>query len=231
MDCASANSDNLAQRYLAGTLDAQIKAEWEKHYLACENCAEQMELYRQITPALREKPPGTARRWLWMIFPVAAMVLIALMIPVSRGHKPPATPAPDLAALAKLDPRSYDVPVLRGVESAAERKFREAMAAYRALDWPRAIEELRASLELDQRVPEPRFFLGVSYMLNGNPGAAVDELGHVAASDSPLAEEAAFDLAKAYLALGKADEALAVLARCRGEFAAQAAALRARIRP
>src|SRR5215831_9933899 len=205
MDCASANRDNLAQRYLSGTLDPQMKAEWEEHYLACENCAEQMELYRQITPALGEKQGGTNRRWLWMIFPIAAVALIALMIPLFRSHKPPAPPAPDFTALAKVDPPAYEVPVLRGAESAAEARFREAMVAYQSHDWPRAIEGLNASLELDNRPVATRFFLGVSYLLNGKPQAAAAQLEPVASIDSPFRDEAFFDLAKAELALHRRD--------------------------
>jgi tetratricopeptide (TPR) repeat protein len=136
---------------------------------------------------------------------------------------------PDFTLLAKLDPPAYNAPVLRGLDSPAENWFRQAMTAYAAHDWPHAIEGLQRSLELDSKPPAPRFFLGASYLLAGNAQAAAAELERMASVDSPFRDEARFDLAKAYLALNRPDEATASLQSCSGEFAAEARGLIAKI--
>lgn len=246
MDCERAIRENIAERYLAGTLDSQTTEEWEQHFFACEQCAQQVEILQAIVPALREmapqirqelKPQRPVRRWFWIAIPVAAMAGLIIAIPsmdVMRKKSPAAPPVavsktPDFTLLAKLDPPAYKAPVLRGLESPAENHFRQAMTAYVTHDWPHAIEGLQRSLELDSKAPAPRFFLGAAYLLAGNAQAASAELERTASVDSPFRDEARFDLAKAYLALNRPDEAIASLWSCGGEFAAEARALITRI--
>ena len=245
MDCERAIRESIAERYLAGTLDPQTTDEWEQHFFACEQCAQQVEILQSIVPALREmaprirqemKPQRPVRRWFWIAIPVAAMAALIIAIPsldVMRKKSPTAAPAvsetPDFTLLAKFDPPAYQAPMLRGVDSPAESRFRGAMSAYLAHDWPHAIEGLQRSLELDSKAPAPRFFLGASYLLAGNPQAASAELERSASVDSPFRDEARFDLAKAYLALNRPDEAIASLWSCSGEFGAEARSLIARI--
>jgi TolA-binding protein len=241
MDCERANRENIAERYLAGTLDADAKAEWEEHYFACNNCAEQMELYQQVTPALREmapqirgemRPHKPGRGWLWIAVPAAALIFIGVAIQVKGPQKPVTSAAPktgDLSLFAKLDPPAYSAPTLRGLATPADRRFREAMTAYQSQDWPRAVDGLNTALQLDPNAAGPRFFLGASYLLEGDAQSALEPLGRVASGDSPFAEEARFDLAKAYLALNRKADAIAALQQCHGDFATQAAALLSRI--
>ncbi len=244
MDCERANRESIAERYIAGTLDTKTTEEWEQHYFACDHCAQQVELLRTIAAPLREmapeirneiRPSAPARRWVWIAIPVAAMAALVVAIPSIDliGRKPPAPVteniAPDFTFLSKLDPPAYQARVLRGVDTQAEQQFREAMTAYQAHDWERAITGLQRSLELDSKAAATRFFLGATYLLNGNAQAGVAELERVAAVDSPFRDEARFDLAKGYLALNRPDEAIAALHSCGGEFAGPAGGLIARI--
>jgi TolA-binding protein len=246
MDCERAIRENLAERYLAGTLDTQTRDDWEQHFFGCEECAQQVEILQSVLPPLREMAPQIrqemtpqkpVRRWLWIAIPVAAMAGLIIAIPsMDVMRKKAAQPAPvavakapDFTLLAKLDPPAYNAPVLRGVDSPAQRQFREAMAAYQSHDWAKAIEGLQRSLELDSAAAAPRFFLGAAYLLGGNAQSASAELERVASSDSPFRDEARFDLAKAYLAQNRPDEAIASLRNCGGEFAAPANGLIARI--
>jgi tetratricopeptide (TPR) repeat protein len=239
MDCERANRENIVERYLAGKLDPATIDEWEGHLFACDRCAERLELCQTITPVLREmapeirremQPAKPARRWLWIALPLAAAAMFAFTL-VDWAPKPKVavSSTPDYTLLAKLDPPAYHAPTLRSVPAPAQTKFRDAMTAYQAHDWSRAIEGLKASLELDSAAAAPRFFLGASYLLSGNPQAAAIELAQVATSDSPFAEEARFDLAKAFLAQGRKEEALTALQQCHGDFAPQAADLITRI--
>jgi hypothetical protein len=230
MDCERANRDNIVERYLAGTLDAQTTDEWEQHLFACDLCTQQLELCQTITPVLREMAPqirremrpSPARRWLWIAAPVAAMALLLVFANINKGPKTPAPIASktgDFTYLAKLEPPAYNAPTLRGVESPAQGKFREAMTFYQSRDWSHAIDGLNTSLGLDPNAPAPRFFLGASYLMAGNPRQGVAELERVAKMDSPFADEARFDLAKGYLALGWPDLAITTLRTCGGDFA------------
>jgi hypothetical protein len=197
MDCERANRENAAERYLAGTLDVKTKVEWEEHYFACNNCAEQMELIQQITPALRQmapqirremRPTAPGRRWFWIAIPVAAMALIFAFADFVPKTKPtPVAPkTDDFSLLAKLDPPAYNAPTLRGLDTPAERKFRDAMTAYQSQDWSRAIDGLKTALDLDPTAAGPRFFLGASYLLAGEAQAALEPLQRVASGDSPF---------------------------------------------
>jgi TolA-binding protein len=246
MDCERASRENLAERYLAGALDAETRDDWEQHFFGCEQCAQQVEILQSIISPLREmapeirqemKPQRPVRRWFWVAIPVAAMAGLIIAIPsMDVMRKKTAQPAPvavakapDFTLLAKLDPPAYNAPVLRGVDSPAQQRFREAMTAYQSHDWSKAIEGLQRSLELDSTAAATRFFLGAAYLLGGNALSASTELERVASGDSPFRDEARFDLAKAYMAQNRPEEAIASLRNCGGEFAAPANDLISRI--
>ena len=241
MDCKRAIREETVERYLAGTLDAQAREEWELHYFGCDVCADRLENFRAIRESLVEmapqirremRPQRTAPRWWWIALPLAAAMVLLFVISLDTRHPQQSAVTvqkPDFTLLAKLDPPAYNAPVLRGVDSPAENRFRQAMTAYQAHDWPHAIEGLQRSLELDPNAAAPRFFLGASYLLAGNAQPAAVELERVASMDSPFRDEARFDLAKAYLALNRPDDAIASLWSCGAEFAAEARSLITRI--
>jgi TolA-binding protein len=141
-------------------------------------------------------------------------------------------PGANLAALARLEPPAYAAPALRGAETTAETLFRQAMEAYLRHDYSAAISGLQASLHSDPEAAGPRFFLGASQLLVGRTIAGMNDLARVAASKSPFAEEARFDLAKGHLSLGQRKEALELLRTVEsqgGDFAARARSLIAEI--
>jgi len=253
MDCERAMTENIAERYLNGTLSPTEKEEWEQHYFACEECAERLETLQAIQEPLREmapqirdemRPRGASRPgqsrpwWVWAgagIGAAAAAAVVAFLAlpPAVKAPAPPLVPqrTVDYTLLARLDPPAYTPSAMRGGQTPAERAFREAMTAYQQRDWPRAIAGLTAALARDPGSAPAHFFLGASYLLNGTPREGIAELERVPA-DSPFADEARFDLAKGYLALGRVDDARAVLQKLaggHGEFAAQAGALLERI--
>ena len=253
MDCERAMKENTAERYLNGTLSPTEKDEWEQHYFDCEECAERLETLQAIQEPLREMAPqiraemgaGRASRarqgrpwWMWASAGIgaaaaAAMVAFLALPPAVKAPAPPVVRQRtiDYSLLARLDPPAYTPPVMRGVETPAERAFREAMTSYQQRDWPRAIAGLKTATALDPASAPAHFFLGTSCLLNGTPHEGVAELERIPA-DSPFADEARFDLAKGYLALGRVDDALAVLRKLaagRGEFASKATALIERI--
>lgn len=257
MKCHRVEDENLVERYVSGTLDADLKERFEQHYFACEECAEQVETWHAIAGPLREmapeirrdmaperalRMPSTRGRGAWMGGAMAIAAGIAVLIGVSllprqKSRTPASAPAAAkrddrLTELARLDPPAYAAPDLRGAETTAETLFREAMDAYLRHDYARAILGLKSSLALDPEAAGPRFFLGASELLTGQNADGTRDLERVAASHSPFAEEARFDLAKGYLMAGRREEALAalrLLGAQGGEFSAQARRLADRL--
>jgi tetratricopeptide (TPR) repeat protein len=229
MDCEAVERENIPERYLAGTLDPDLKAQWELHYFSCGRCAELLATWQAIDRPLRDmagsirqviRPRQTTGRWLWAGAAIAAAVLVGLGIRLATtsGNAPPhpqiAVTAPavnPLTELARLDPPSYRSPTLRGAGSQAEVQFQKAMESYLTRDYLGAIAGLRAALDLDPAAAAPRFFLGACEVLTGDTASGARDFERVAAGDSPFAPEARFDLAKAYLQQGNKDKAIATL--------------------
>jgi len=53
MDCEAVERENIPERYLAGTLDPDLKAQWELHYFSCGRCAELLATWQAIDRPLR----------------------------------------------------------------------------------------------------------------------------------------------------------------------------------
>jgi hypothetical protein len=238
MNCEQVARENVAERYVSGKLDPETKELYERHYFGCDACARNLETWLAIEKPLRAMAsarPGPS--WIRGAAAIAAGVVVLIGVsllphPESPVSGPGASQGIELAELAHLDPPVYSAPAFRGAENTAETLFREAMDAYLRHDYARAIAGLRASLELDPVAAAPRFFLGASELLSGQIASGVHELEQVAASKSPFAEEAGFDLAKGYLMMGRREDALAILRHLEsqgGDFAAQARALTDRI--
>src|SRR5215813_13536552 len=109
MDCERAIRENTIERYLAGTLDAQAREEWELHYFGCDVCADRLENLRAIREALEEmapqirneirremRPQRTASRWWWIAVPVAiALLFLLTLVPDPRRQSTAGTKKPD----------------------------------------------------------------------------------------------------------------------------------------
>ncbi len=147
--------------------------------------------------------------WLWWAKPGASSgvpsttsVLEAQLPRPSGSRETPQQPgsAPSLQQLARVDPPSYEPLRLRGTADESTERFRRGMDHYRKADYPRAIEALRAAADLDPDAPHVHFFLGVSYLLAGRDGAAIEQLrATVALGNSAYLEEAHWYLAKTFL--------------------------------
>jgi tetratricopeptide (TPR) repeat protein len=228
MDCETVERENIAERYLAGTLEPQLKEQWERHYFGCDRCAELLDTWQAIAEPLHQResairqeirPRKTRAQWLWAGAAIAAALVIGLAVKPSRslpGENPPkaqvaAPAARNWTELARLDPPAYQPSTLRAAGSKAEVQFQTAMNAYLRRDYRQAIAGLRASLEIDRDGAAPRFFLGACDFLTGDTAGAIREWERVASGDSPFAQEAQFDLAKGYLLVGDENRALSTL--------------------
>jgi tetratricopeptide (TPR) repeat protein len=143
--------------------------------------------------------------------------------------EPTVAPEPSLEQLARVEPPRYEPPTLRNVPDEATARFLRAMERYGAADYARAVEGLRSAAKLDPDAPHIRFFLGVSHLMLGEDGAAIDRLrATIALGDSPYLEEAHWYLAKAYLRrkdLGAAESELKTLIQLRGRGSDEASRL------
>jgi tetratricopeptide (TPR) repeat protein len=247
MDCETVERENIPERYLAGTLDPQLKEQWELHYFGCEHCSELLATWQAIdqplrgmAPSIRQeiRPRRSAARWLWAGAAIAAALVVGVL---TR----PAPPKPETvvrtaravnpwAELARIDPPAYQPSTLRAAGTKAEVQFQTAMESYARLDYAHAITGLEAALALDPSAAAPRFFLGACHLLTGDAARAVADLETVAAGDSPFAPEAQYDLAKAYLLQGDKHRAIVTLQRLAdspGDFREAARQLRTRLNP
>jgi tetratricopeptide (TPR) repeat protein len=253
MDCQTVERENIAERYLAGALDSRLKEEWELHYFSCDRCAEQLATWQAIEKPLRAMegsirmeigPRKTSRAWLWAGTAVAAALLVGMVIKLDQrpqsvqpaAEATIATNPARWAEIAQLQPPAYRPPTLRSAASKADAQFQKAMEPYQHGDYSQAIAGLQVALQLEPEAAAPRFFLGICELLTGNAADGARELERVAAGDSPFAQEAQFNLAKAYLVegnrQGNKDRALSTLRRLTdtpGEFREPARQLMARI--
>ncbi|HWD00726.1 MAG TPA: hypothetical protein VG456_28415 [Candidatus Sulfopaludibacter sp.] len=242
MTCETIDRANILDRYLAGELEPALKEEWESHYFGCDRCAALLETrlaiqesLQSLAPEIRQEIAAPRRRpnWLWIGAAVAAALAIAAGLTYqNRATVQPTSSRQELAELARLDPPAYAATVLRGAPSKAESQFEAAMQAYSRRDYPQAAEGLRQTLTLDSGAEAARFFLGACDVLTGKTEDGVRELRGVSAGHSPFAEEAAFDLSKAYLLQGDRAAALQNLQRIadgNGDFAGPAKDLIARL--
>lgn len=119
---------------------------------------------------------------------------------------PPSTPAaPDLSALAQIQPPPFTAPRLRTTATSAQREFRAAMALYVAADYAGAAAGLRRAVELDKSLVAASFYLAICVLQGGQTDEGVALLQRViAAGESPYLEDAHFFLAKARIRQGDA---------------------------
>jgi hypothetical protein len=91
MDHARIEEDNLIDRYVRGTLPADLRAEFEEHFLDCPHCVEQLNLATHLREGLRlsaaemaaaAPPQRDSARWrnvfAWRWMPAAAAAGLVL---------------------------------------------------------------------------------------------------------------------------------------------------------
>jgi TolA-binding protein len=116
----------------------------------------------------------------------------------------PSTPAaPDLRALAQIQPPRYEPLRLRAATTQAQREFRDAMELYVAGDYAGAAVGLHRAVELDTSLVAANFYLAVCVLQSDQTEEGVTLLQRVIASgESPYLEDAHFFLAKASIRQG-----------------------------
>ena len=224
MDCSRVIRDEIADRYVAGRLNADDAAAFEEHYFTCPRCFEEMEAWRRMRTALdrtggasRPAPAILRRAWLWPVA-AAAVILIGLTIFQSRrqdappqraaGPAPAPQPPPEmvtarLAELSAVTAAPYQPARLRGASDEAVRQFQQAMTRYQAADYAGAAQGLEVAARLDAGAPSIQFYLGICHLLTGDADRAIERLNAtIALGPSAYVEEAQFHLAKALLRKG-----------------------------
>jgi tetratricopeptide (TPR) repeat protein len=200
------------------------------------------QLTREAAPVLaqRTSSPTSLRRtavaWRVAAAGLAAAAVIVLAVRVTRGPDsaapvvPPGgaspgrdvtlqapqnpTPAPDLSALAQIQPPRYEPLRLRASMSSAQAAFRTAMELYAAGNYSGAAAGLRRAIELDPSLLGAQFYLAVSVLQIDGTDEGVTLLQRViAAGESPYLEDAHFFLAKARIRRGDIASARSELRR------------------
>jgi predicted Zn-dependent protease len=110
--------------------------------------------------------------------------------------------------LALVIPPPYVPLQTRGGSAASSDAFAAAMTKYAAKDYRGAVTGLKAVTEAQPDAVHAQFFLGISYLVLGEPADASAVLNRVAGSNvAPFADEAHFYLAKAALRAHDLDRA------------------------
>src|SRR5437016_1872310 len=221
MTCEEIETGELAEKYILGQLDSDGQAAYEAHYFRCSHCFEELQLRQSMQAELSAMAAGRAapqsRRGAnaWIAWgAVAAILALAIGLGWWRFASSPAVPrAPSIAhkapqpaqtglsleLLARVDPPSYTPPALRGAAT-VETRFRDAMALYRQGQFAAAIPGLLAAATADPKSPDPQFFLGICYLMDGRSEEAITHLRATIELGSTLdLEMAHFYLAKALL--------------------------------
>jgi len=244
MTCQEVITDNLIERYLQGTLDSQLRDEFEDHYFACESCHAQLQTAQAILPVLAQIPPPAAPRKPWSKLPwvgMAAAAAITVVFLSSPRQSPPPTPvattlppaAPALPAallLSEIQPAPYAPTLFRDGANSPGPAFAAAMRLYQDRQWEKAAQALTADAQQSPPNPAALHFAGISQLLAGHPEAALGALDRVIAlgENSPFEEEARFYRAQALLLRNRRPEARQELQRLvegRGDYEAPARSL------
>ena len=120
----------------------------------------------------------------------------------------------------------YEPARLRSVNGEGTLRYQEAMTAYEAGAYAKAIPGLEQALELEPELAMARFYLGACYLLEDEPEPAIESLSRIADNADPqIREWALFYRAKAYLRLADVDSArrdLSEVMQLDGELRAEA---------
>jgi len=204
MDCDRIEAAEIAEKYVTGRLSEVEQADFEMHFLSCQRCFEQVQLWQDMQAAVGRRP---GRDWRWFAaLAVAAGLLLA--VGVARFPRrvpgremaratPAARPALNLTALAVVSPPRYLQPQWR---AAGPTGFDVAMLRYSSGDYAGATAGLLVAEKADPGNSAAAFFLGICYLMQSRNDEAIAALkATIALGDSPELEEAHFYLAKAWL--------------------------------
>jgi len=220
MICDRVKHDGVAEAYLLGTVDEETRDAFEIHLLDCAECLDELEtlqaLQLELAATRTEIEASTTsgraphgRTWvLWLAAAAVLAVATALLVGPLTAPDHPRVASAELERLADLQPAPYTPVRLRGVEEDSAERFRDAMENYQDGDFEAAAVGLRQAAELDPQAPKAGFYLGVSLLLTGDTGGAIESLGRtVALGDTLYLEWAHFYLAKAHLLAGDVEAA------------------------
>lgn len=203
--CPTTTGDaDAVHRYVAGTLEGEAGDAFEVHLLECEACQRAVRDGTAVAAALRVAVPGRRRAVLpWVVPLAAAAAAVAWLV----------WPRPDpVRALGRVGAvPAFDGLAVRAGPDSATTLADQGMAAYAAGEFARAAALLGAAAALDP-TPAVHFFLGIARLKAGARDSGLVALrAALEPPGNPYAPEARFYLAKAWLALGRADSALAQL--------------------
>lgn len=251
MTCEEIETSEVAEKYVLGQLDSGHQAAYEAHYFRCTRCFEELRLLQSMQTELNgmaAKRPALQRthaRRPWIAWvPSAAVLTLAVGVSWWRLVRPPtnspgsaiarhAQTGPSLDLLARVEPPAYTPPALRG-PATSDTRFRDAMEKYRQGRFDAAIPGLVAAADADPKSPDPQFFLGICYLMEGRNDEAITHLRNTVELGPTLdLEMAHFYLAKALLreketrrAAGELERAIAL----HGDLESQSRALLAQIK-
>jgi len=224
-ECVEPEVGRLLVRYELGELDAEERERFVDHLLACEACGEELyalgplmaELGRERREAREETPaPGHFPGRPWRAWALAAGLLLSLATAAFLLLQRAPGPSPLEATLRDLPVpvAPYTVPAEGTLRSGEGSPFEAAMEAYREGDFATAAEELALIARLEPERWEARFYQGVSLLLIGHAGKAVEVLQPVARQAvGEGREESLYYLALALLKSGRTEEASTELRR------------------
>jgi hypothetical protein len=195
-------------RYVAGTATDGEVARVEVHMLECPACTREVRDGAALAASLRapnasrpERRRALPRRMIAVGAALAAGVTFAVL--AARD-----TP---LERLARLDtPPSFQPIAVRATVNPSDRLVDSAMGAYVAREYGVARRLLDRAVAVTPAT-SVRFYLGAAALADGVAGDAIIPLERVVMDDGPYAPRARVLLAKALVATGRADSAIALL--------------------
>src|SRR5262245_174058 len=98
MDCDQVTREEVAQRYLLGSLGEDDREAFERHYFDCERCLEELQMLEGVRDELVRAPererPIRQRLRIWLPAAAVAAVLVLAVTAILRKSEEPATPSP-----------------------------------------------------------------------------------------------------------------------------------------
>ena len=241
MDCTRVGDEEIAERYLLGTLTAQDRDAFEAHFFECDRCFEELRTLQSLHVELQHSAPIQApassaqlrRRLPASAWAAAAVLVIAIgtgFWTVRRIHEPsralttrtpPTIPQPTsdradvgaarVAQLARVEPPPYIPVTLRSAEDWRVR-LEKAMAEYSGARYAEAAHGLEVVTAAKPSATNAWFYLGISYLMLERTDDAIRALQRcIDTRDAAYAQDAQFFLAKAFLRKGDREAALRAL--------------------